>query len=296
MTVRKHEGAETVLSGFHFVEGPRWHEGQLWFSDMHGHRVMRSSLDGRAEVVVEIEDDHPSGLGWLADGRLLVVTMSTRQLRRVEPDGSVVVHADLSAIARGDCNDMISRADGTAWVGDMAFDVHGGSHATQAGQTIVVTPDGLARSAADELVAPNGHVLSEDGRTLIVAESGGFRLTAFDVDEDGSLSNRRTFAELTPEPGFDYAPPDGICLDAEGAVWVADPIARRFYRVREGGEITDWIRPADGANAIACVLGGPDRRTLLMAVSQTLPGPHELPAGNARIDALRVDVPGAGAP
>jgi sugar lactone lactonase YvrE len=263
---------------------------------MHVHRVLRASLDGEVEVVARIEDDHPSGLGWLPDGRLLVVAMSSRQLRRVEPDGSVVVHADLSKLALGDCNDMISRADGTAWVGDMAFDVHAGGAAPGPGQTIRVTPDGVASRAAGDLIAPNGHVLSEDGKTLIVAESGAFRLTAFDVAADGTLGGRRTFAELTPEPGFEWAPPDGICLDAEGAIWVADPIARRFYRVLEGGEVTDVVRPVKGATAIACVLGGPDRRTLLMAACDALPGSGPLAAGNARVDALEVDVPGAGAP
>jgi sugar lactone lactonase YvrE len=151
-------------------------------------------------------------------------------------------------------------------------------------------------AAAGDLIAPNGHILTEDGQTLIVAESGGFRLTAFDVAADGQLENRRTYAELTPEPGFDYAPPDGICLDTEGAVWLGDPIARSFYRVLPGGEVTDVVRPEGGAAAIACVLGGTNRKTLLMAVSETLPGPGELPAGNARIDALEVDVPGAGRP
>ena len=294
--MRTLEGAETILSDFHFVEGPRWHENALWFSDMHGHRVMRSTLDGTTEEVVRIEDDHPSGLGWLPDGRLLVVCMATQQLRRVEADGSVVVHADLSTIASGDCNDMISRADGTAWVGDMGFDVHAESAAPNPGRTILVRPDGSAASAAEDLLAPNGHVLTEDGKTLIVAESGGSRLTAFDVASDGTLSNRRCYAELTPEPGLDFAPPDGFCLDAEGAVWLGDPIARKFYRVLPGGEVTDCVVPAEGAAAIACTLGGPDRRTLLMAVSRTLPGPDALDAGNAWIEALRVDVPGAGRP
>lgn len=294
--MRTLSGAETILSGFHFVEGPRWHEDALWFSDMHGHRVMRSTLDGEAHEVVRIEDDHPSGLGWLPDGRLLVVAMATQQLRRVEPDGSVEVHADLSSIAIGNLNDMISAPDGTAWVGDMGYDVHAAAGAPGPGQTIVVRPDGSAASAARDLVAPNGHVLTEDGRTLIVAESGGFRLTAFDVGEDGSLSGRRSYAELTPEPGLDFAPPDGICLDAEGAVWLGDPIARKFYRVLPGGEVTDCVVPSDGAAAIACTLGGADRRTLLMAVSRELPGAKPIEAGTAWIEALRVDVPGAGRP
>ena len=289
-------GARTLLSDFHFVEGPRWHHDQLWFSDMHGHRVMRSSLRGNATEVARIEDDYPSGLGWLPDGRLLVVAMATQQLRRVEPDGSVVIHADLSTVARGDCNDMIVRADGSAYIGDMAFAIHGDGSDHKPGQTIRVTPDGQVSRAADELQAPNGHILSEDGRTLIVAESGGFRLTAFDVAADGTLTGRRTFAELRPEPPAKYSPPDGICLDAAGAVWFADPIGKRFCRVLEGGEITHVIRPADGAAAIACVLGGPSRKTLLMAVCKALPGRETLPPNNAHVEALEVEVPGAGRP
>lgn len=294
--MRIHSNAKVLFSNLHFVEGPRWRAGELWFSDMHGHRVMRTRLDGAPETVLTVEDDRPSGLGWLADERLLFVAMSSRQLRRVEPDGSVVVHADLSKIATGDCNDMITRADGTAWVGDMAFDVHAGGGAPGPGQTVLITPGGEATSAAGELIAPNGHVLTPDGRTLIVAESGAFRLTAFEVGDDGTLHNRRTFAQLEPEAGFEFSPPDGICLDAEGAIWFADPIGRRFCRVREGGEITDIVRPEGGGTAIACVLGGADRRTLLMSVSEVLPGPVDLKAGNARIEALEVDVPGAGAP
>ena len=146
-------GAETILRDFHFIEGPRWHENALWFSDMHGHRVMRSALDGQAHEVARIEDDHPSGLGWLPDGRLLVVAMATQQLRRVEPDGSVVVHADLSDLAVGNLNDMISAPDGTAWVGDMGFDVHAESAAPGPGQPIVVRPDGTAARAAGDLIA-----------------------------------------------------------------------------------------------------------------------------------------------
>ena len=257
---------------------------------------MRASLDGDALEVARVDDDLPSGLGWLPDGRLLIVAMSTQKLLRVESDGSLSVHADLSTVARGDCNDMIVRADGTAYVGDMAFDVHGDGSDRKPGQTIRVTPEGAVSSAADELQAPNGHILSDDGRTLVVAESGGFRLTAFDVAADGTLSRRRTFAELHPDPPFEYAPPDGICLDAEGAVWFADPIGKRFCRVLEGGEITDVIRPAEGAAAIACVLGGPGRQTLLMAVSDALPGGGRLPAGNSRVDGLKVAVAGVGRP
>src|SRR5690606_14217044 len=223
--------------------------------------------DGKHDTVVEIAHDEPSGLGWLPDGRLLVVAMETQRLLRLEPDGSVVEHADLSGLARGSINDMIVAADGTAYVGDMGARIHD-SGERRPGQTIRVDPDGTVSTAADNLESPNGHILTDDGRTLIVAESAASRLTAFTVDADGTLRDRRVYAELRPEkPGIPVAPPDGICLDAEGAVWVADPIGARVFRVREGGEVTDSIDFTD-VIPVACVLGGPDRRTLLMCVAR----------------------------
>lgn len=289
-----HTTATVVADGLHFVEGPRWHDGALWFSDMHGRRVLRSDLSGAPETVVELDDDDPSGLGWLPDGRLLVVAMETQQLRRLEPDGSLVVHADLSGLALGDCNDMIVRADGTAYVGDMGYRIHGDASTRRPGHTIMVRPDGSAEIAAGDLEAPNGHVLVDDGSLLIVAESAAARLTAFDVAPDGTLGGRRVYAPLEAEPGARVAAPDGICLDAEGAVWFADPVGRRFCRVAEGGEITDVVRP-DGI-AIACVLGGPGRRTLLMAVAPDWTRDVTMAAPRARVEALEVAVGGAGRP
>jgi len=293
----------TLVDGFSFGEGPRWRDGALWFSDMHGHRVLRVRTDGHAvsaiDTVVAITDDDPSGLGWLPDGRLLVVAMESQQLRRVEADGRVLVHADLSSAARGDLNDMIVGADGTAYVGDMGVRIQSGGEgrAMVPGQTFRVAPDGTWESAADDLSAPNGHVLTDDGRTLIVAESGGSRLTAFAVGADGRLSGRRTFAELAPEAGsaIPVAPPDGICLDAEGAVWVADPIGRRVFRVREGGEVTDSIAFPD-AVPVACVLGGDDRRTLMMCVAADWKREALEGRVTGRIVATTVDVAGAGRP
>ena len=296
----------TVLDDLVFGEGPRWHDGELWFSDMHDHRVVRTTVDclaveggavdGGATTVVEITEDEPSGLGWLPDGRLLVVAMETQRLLRVEPDGTVVVHADLSAAARGSLNDMIVAADGTAYVGDMGVRIHELGAERRAGQTFRVTPDGEWSCAADDLQSPNGHILTADGRTLIVAESGGMRLTAFAVAADGTLSGRRTYAELHPEKdGVPVAPPDGICLDAEGAVWVADPIGARVFRVREGGEVTDSIAFTD-VIPVACVLGGSDRRTLLMCVAADWKRDVITQMRSGRIDACRVDVPGAGSP
>jgi sugar lactone lactonase YvrE len=286
----------TVLSDLVFGEGPRWHDGRLWFSDMHDHRVIATTLDGDATTIVEISDDEPSGLGWLPDGRLLVVAMETQRLLRVEPDGEVAVHADLSSAARGSLNDMIVGADGTAYIGDMGVRIHELGAERRPGQTFRVAPDGAWECAADDLQSPNGHVLTDDGGTLIVAESGGMRLTAFTVQADGSLTDRRIFAELQPErDDVPVAPPDGICLDAEGAVWVADPIGARVFRVKEGGEVTDSLAFAD-VIPVACVLGGRDRRTLLMCVAADWKRDAIAGRRTGRIDACDVDVPGAGRP
>jgi sugar lactone lactonase YvrE len=286
----------TVLDDLVFTEGPRWHDGRLWCSDMHDHRVISTALDGHADTVVRVEDDEPSGLGWLPDGRLLVVAMETQRLLRVEPDGELAVHADLSSAARGSLNDMIVAADGTAYIGDMGVRIHELGAERRAGQTFRVAPDGRWECAADDLQSPNGHILTDDGRTLIVAESGGGRLTAFTVREDGTLTDRRTYAELTPaRDDVLFAPPDGICLDAEGAVWVADPIGARVFRVREGGEVTDTIR-FDDVIPVACVLGGPGRRTLFMCVAADWKRDVVRAARTGRIDAIEVGVPGAGRP
>ncbi len=286
----------TVLDDLVFTEGPRWHEGRLWCSDMHDHRVISTALDGTADTVVRVDDDEPSGLGWLPDGRLLVVAMETQRLLRVEPDGELAVHADLSSAARGSLNDMIVAADGTAYLGDMGVRIHELGSERRPGQTFRVAPDGSWETAADDLESPNGHILTDDGRTLIVAESGGGRLTAFTVREDGTLTDRRTYAELTPaRDDVMFAPPDGICLDAEGAVWVADPIGARVFRVLEGGEVTDSI-PFTDVIPVACVLGGADRRTLLMCVAADWKRDAIAGRRTGRIDACEVGVPGAGRP
>jgi sugar lactone lactonase YvrE len=288
-------GTRVVLDGLWFGEGPRWHDDALWFSDMHGHRVVRTTLDGDASTVVEVAHDEPSGLGWLPDGRLLVVAMETQKLLRVEADGSLVEHADLSGLARGSINDMIVAADGTAYIGDMGQRIHEGGE-RRTGQSIRVTPDGAVACAADDLESPNGHILTDDGRTLIVAESAASRLTAFAVQRDGTLTDRRVYAELRPaRDGVPVAPPDGICLDVEGGVWVADPIGARVFRVLEGGTVTDSIEFA-GEIPVACVLGGPDRRTLLMCVAADWKRDVVKQAPRASIVAADVTVPGAGRP
>ena len=284
----------TVVDRLHFAEGPRWHDGALWFSDMHAHQVLRTDLHGNVTVVAELPFDEPSGLGWLPDGRLLVVAMETQQLMRLEPDGRLMTHADLSGIARGSINDMIVRSDGTAYVGDTGARLHDVGPRVP-GQTIGVTPDGRVWCAADDLRSPNGHLLSPDESTLIVAESGGACLTAFAVASDGTLGARRSFAALTPVAGQTFAPPDGICLDADGAVWVAEVMGRRLIRVLEGGTITDTLQ-IDGVTPFACVLGGPERRTLLACMAPDWRRDVVRHTTDAFIAAFDVAVPGAGAP
>jgi sugar lactone lactonase YvrE len=220
--------------------------------------------------------------------------METQRLLRVEADGAVVEHADLSGLARGSLNDMIVRPDGTAYVGDMGMRLQQGG-ARRAGQTILVTPTGAVQQAADDLAAPNGHALTEDGTTLVIAESAGARLTAFDVADDGSLANRRRFADLAPAAGSTVAAPDGICLDAEGAVWFADPLGARVSRILPTGEVTDSI-VFDGVIPVACVLGGDERRTLLVCVAADWRRDVILQKPTGRIDAVNVAVAGAGRP
>jgi sugar lactone lactonase YvrE len=274
-----------LLDGLAFPEGPRWRDGRLWFSDMHAHRVMTVDLEGRARSVVEVPAQ-PSGLGWLPDGRLLVVSMTDRRLMRLE-GRELVLHADLSALASFHLNDMVVDARGRAYVGNFGFDLIAQAAPAPA-ELILVTPEGDARVVAEKLDFPNGTVITPDGRTLIVGESFGARLTAFDVAEDGSLAGRRVWAELQG------AMPDGICLDAEGAVWVASPVSNEVLRVREGGEGAD--RFGIGQQAIACMLGGPDRHTLFVL---SAPGidPDECRAQlAARIETVEVEIPGAGLP
>ena len=223
-----------LMDGLRFPEGPRWHEDRFWFSDMHDGKVIAVSMHGVAETVVEVAGD-PSGLGWLPDGRLLVVSMRDRRLLRLDADGLAEV-ADLSSVATSHCNDMVVDAKGRAYVGNFGFDLHTGAKPAPA-NLVLVHPDGRLEIAAKDLRFPNGAVITPDGKTLIVGETFGRQLTAFDIAEDGTLSGRRVWASL---PDGDV--PDGICLDAEGAIWVASPIGKGgVLRVREGGEVTDRV-------------------------------------------------------
>jgi sugar lactone lactonase YvrE len=277
---------ETVLAGLIFPEGPRWREGRLWFSDMHAREVIAMTPDGARETVYT-HDGPVSGLGWLPDGRLLIVSMVDQQLLRREADGRVVRHADLSHIATGRCNDMVIDAGGRAYVGNFGYDYPGGE--PKVARMARVDPDGTVTEAAGDLLFPNGTVITPDGKTLIVGETFASRMTAFDLGADGTLSNRRVWAQLAPT---EY--PDGCCLDAEGAIWVASPATNEVLRVREGGEIVERIKADQGV--FACMLGGADRRTLYVLTASSA-DPDAVGANRTgRIEAVRVDVPGAGLP
>ncbi len=278
---------ETLACTGAFFECPRWHEGRLWVSDYWSFQVVAVSPDGATETVAEVPGS-PSGLGWLPDGTLLVVSMQDRKLLRV--DGrQTVLHADLSAHSGPQSNDMVVDAAGRAYVSTIDFMAFADMPVTN---LVRVDPDGSVTVAADGLSFPNGSVITPDGSTLIVAESWAQRLTAFDLQPDGSLANRRVWAEL----GAGCAP-DGIGLDAEGAVWVADAGGKRAIRVREGGEILEEISAGD-LDVIACALGGDDGRTLFLCTTSDfrLMPDEAVKTRPARILTGRVDVPHAGRP
>lgn len=278
----------TVVEGLQFAEGPRWHAGRLWFSEMYGQRVLSVDPHG-GEVRTEAEvPGQPSGLGWLPDDRLLVVSMRNRRLLRREDGGELVEVADLSRVATFDCNDMVVDRVGRAYVGNFGFDLHGGEEPRSAA-IARVDPDGAVTIAADDLAFPNGTVITPDGGTLIVAETFGSRLTAFDVGPDGSLSNRRVWAQL------EGAVPDGICLDAEAAVWCASPVSNEVLRVSEGGSVQAKVLTGD-RGAYACMLGGDDGRDLFVCTATTFEPGAGLSEDSARIEVTRVEVAGAGLP
>jgi sugar lactone lactonase YvrE len=275
-----------LLRGLDFGEGPRWHDGRLWFSDFHQHSVSSVGTDGVRAVELQI-DDRPSGLGWLPDGRLLVVAMQSRRVLRREHDGSVVEHADLSGVATGSCNDMVVAADGTAYVGNFGFDYTVGEPMRTAALARVQR-EGEVDVAADDLEFPNGAVITPDGSTLIVGETFGKRASAFTIADDGTLHERRIWADLGE------VLPDGCTLDAEGAIWFADARGPAVVRVREGGEVTHRVEV--GQQAFACALGGDDGRTLFVVAADSARDGEAQGAGTGTIRTVRVDVPHAGLP
>lgn len=288
----------TVVDAGHFFEAPRWREGRLWFSDFYGHQVSSVLEDGSDRRVEASVPQQPSGLGWLPDGRLLVVSMVDRAVLRREEDGSLVTHADLAAHASGHANDMVVDASGRAYVGNFGFDLMGGADLETA-SLHRVDPDGTVTEAATGLWFPNGMALTPDG-VLLVVETFGNRVSAFDLGADGVLRNQRVWAEFGPVPdardvegalaGLSVAG-DGACLDAEGGLWVADATGGRLVRVVNGGTVTDEIRP--GSPVYACALGGVDGRTLYACTAPDFHAEARAAATEARLVGFRVPVPAA---
>jgi sugar lactone lactonase YvrE len=276
---------DLIVDGLGFGESPRWHEGRLWYSDFSHQRI--SSVVPGEEPRIELKlDDRPSGLGWLPDGRLLIVSMRRRTILRLEADGTLAVHADLSELASADVNDMVVAADGSAYAGNFGSDVLAGEP-LQPAQLALVRPDGTVSIAAQGLAFPNGSVITPDGAWLIVGETLAARYTAFPIGGDGALGEGRLWAEVKGRG------PDGCTLDAEGAIWFADAGGGGVARVRAGGEIVEVIDTPD--TAYACMLGGEDGTTLFILTSPSLPTPRLVP-GSGKIWSVQVDVPHAGRP
>jgi sugar lactone lactonase YvrE len=272
-----------LMEGIKFGESPRWHDGRIWFSDWGAHEVIALNPDGGHEVVVRVES-FPMCIDFLPDGRLLVVDSARRRLLRRESDGSMAIHAELAGISEKPWNDIVVDAHGNAYVNNIGFDFPSGEPGP--GIVVLVTSEGVIRAVADDLAFPNGMAITADGATLIVAESYANRLTAYDIAHDGTLGNRRTWADARGDH------PDGICVDAEGAVWYADVANRHCVRVREGGEVLATHELDRGA--FACALSrGEDPQ--LYVVGQQWGGP-EATEPTGQLVAFPAPAPGAGKP
>lgn len=292
--------ATSVLrDGLTFGEGPRWHDGRLWYSDFYDHAVHAITADGDDERIVEVTNQ-PSGMGWMPDGTMLITSMTDRRVVRWD-GSSLASHADLKPHATFHANDMVVDAKGRAYVGNFGFDheavmaEHGieglfGEPGPTPTVLCRVDPDGSVHVVADDMLFPNGMVITPDGKTLIAGETLGLRLTAFDIGDDGSLSNRRVWADLSPR----FAAPDGICLDDSGAVWIANPTAPSCLRIAEGGDVLEEVTTTQ--NAFACMLGGPAGTTLFVMTAPSGDSAERATTTEARIEVASVAVGHAGLP
>jgi sugar lactone lactonase YvrE len=277
---------ETLLDGLAFGEGPRWHDGRLWLSDMHDHWVLAVDASGSVEKIVEVPN-RPSGLGWRPDGTLLIVSMTDRRV--LGWNGSTLCEvADLSSLASYHCNDMVVDSVGRAYVGNFGFDLDAQAD-YQTAQIVVVDSDDTVRVAADLMAFPNGTVITPDGKTMIVGETFGGQLTAFDIDTNGDLSNRRQWAAM-PEG----AVADGICLDQAGGIWVASPTSNDCIRLEEGGNVSDRIEFDQGC--FACMLGGEDGRSLFVLTAPSSSPDECRAARGGRVEVARVSHAASGLP
>jgi len=285
------KNTEVLIEGLTFTEGPRWHDGRLYFSDFFTHRVLAVDTKGNLETIVETPQQ-PSGLGWSPDGSMLIVSMNDQKLLSFS-NGELSEAADLSQLATHFCNDMVVDKKGNAYVGNFGFDLHGGE-SIKPTNIILVRLGEEPCVVAENVFFPNGTVITPDDKTLIVGETFASCLTAFDINEDGSLSNRRVWADLRLiEEGYNPVP-DGICLDAEGAIWVASPSTNDVIRVQEGGVLLDKVKVDRGA--FACMLGGENGNTLFISTANDSTKETCLKERSARIEVIEVDVPRAGLP
>jgi sugar lactone lactonase YvrE len=274
-----------LLGGGSFFESPRWHDGRWWVSDFFRKVVLAIDEHG-AEEIARVEGQ-PSGLGWLPDGTLLVVSMRDRRILRA---GDLTVHADIADFCDWPTNDMVVGVDGRAYVGNIGFDLDGGEPAPT--KLVRVDPDGSAVVAADDLMCPNGSVITPDGRTLIVGETFGRRYTAFTINDDGSLADRRVWADLSSA----RIAPDGCALDAEGCIWSADAAHERCCRIAEGGDVLEEVQLPAGLRCFACMLGGEDARTLLLCGAPDYDEQRRSESREGVLLTTRVAVPHAGLP
>ena len=289
--------ATTVREGLGFGEAPRWHEGRLWYSDFYRHGIFSMAEDGSDEVLEHEVPTQPSGLGWLPDGDLLCVSMTDQKVLRFHGD-EVSTFADISEYCAFWANDMIVSPTGYSYVGNFGFDLD--ARLAELGlerflaepppttNLVVLNAEGDVIQVVPDMAFPNGTVITPDGATLIVGETFGAKHTAFDVNADGTLANRRLWAPL------ENAATDGMCLDAEGQIWFANALTRKCVRVREGGEVTATVECLQ--RAFACVLGGEDRRTLFIMTSGSSDRFVIADKTQGSIEAVRVDVAGAGTP
>jgi sugar lactone lactonase YvrE len=293
----------TLLEGGTFFEAPRWHDGRWWVSDFYRKLVMTVAPNRSAEQVMTVEQQ-PSGLGWMPDGSLLVVSMKDHRLLRRTPAGDVTVHADLGAYCGGHLNDMVVDSLGRAYVGEFGFDLQAFADPAPA-KLMRIDPDGTLAVLADDLLFPNGSVITPNGDTLIIGETAGARFTAFTLAADGSVSDRRVWAQVAPAPELGPLEqtlpqlrfgPDGCTLDADGCIWAADAVGARCARVAPGGEIVDEIQAPEGLGIFACMLGGENGRTLLMCAAPDFLEANRAQAREAVLLTTIVDVPHAGLP
>ncbi len=276
---------ETDISatGLAFPEGPRWHDGHLWFTDQHACRIYKMETSGTLQMVAQTAD-LPGGLGWLPDGTLLVVYMTQRRIMRLSGT-ELQPYADLSPHARFHCNDMVVDGAGRVYAGNFGFDLHGGEE-MRSTEIVLVDTDGKIEAFARDVVFPNGSAITPDGEQLLVAETFAHRISEFRLDSRGRMQSRQVWAELGE------ATPDGLCLDRTGALWVASPGTDELIRVQQGGAILERCRTR--GTPYACMLGGEERRTLFACTSETDDPTQAARLKSGRIEQARVDVPGAG--